>query len=121
MAAIRRAGGPYGRGSHRQTWNGATVKVTIQQATQKALEDLAKEIRATLQEELHRVSGEMAEKSFATVDVRGTKRTLRAGSDADHTAYHEVGTVNFEGHPQIRKIMDRYAPQVTQRIKANMP
>lgn len=116
MAALTPSGGP-GR-SFRLTWRGATVSRQVDAAMRAALEDEAREVRADLQASLHRVTGEMAEKSFAEVTVSGTKRQLRLGSDAPHTAYHELGTSNYPAHPQIRAIADRHAPHITPRLRA---
>lgn len=118
MVAARTAGGPYGRGNFRTTWNGATVLQQWQAQIQAGMETVAAETLAELISTLHRVSGEMADNAFATVAVRGTKRTIVAGSTAPHTAYHELGTTTFEGHPQIRKIIDQTAPKLTQHIAA---
>lgn len=118
---IRSAGGPGGRGDFRQKWQGATVRRQIAAAIQGGMDDLAKSVLADLHEQLHKVSHEMADKAFARVEIRGGKRTLTAGSEAGHTAYHELGTSNFEGHPQIRQIMDRRIPEVTELIRRRMP
>lgn len=120
MVAIRSSGGP-GRGV-KLTWQGATVFAKVDAGVQSALDDLAKEIEATLHRELHRYpkhkEHQMADEAFAKVTVSGTKRTLSLGSDAPYTYWHEEGTSNFEGHPQIREIADRYAPQITPRLRA---
>lgn len=118
MVAVTRAGGPYGRGNFRTTWRGATVLQQWQAQIQAGMERVAAETLAELTSTLHRVSEEMADNAFATVAVRGTKRTIVAGSTAPHTAYHELGTTTFEGHPQIRGVVDRQAPRVTQSIAA---
>lgn len=118
MATVRSAGGPYGRGNFRQTWQGAQVLRAWEAQIQDGMDRLADEIEDELVSTLHRVSGEMADNAFASVEVRGGKRTISAGSTAEHTAYHELGTSTFEGHPQIREVIDRAAPRLTQTIAA---
>lgn len=112
------AGGPYGRGAFRETWNGATVLQQWQAQIQAGMERVAAETLADLRASIHVDTGEMRDKAFATVEVRGTKRTLVAGSAANHAAYEELGTVHRPGHPMIRAVVDRQAPRVTQSIAA---
>lgn len=100
------------------TWRGAEVAQTIDRIIQDALEDEQREVEQDLQARLHRITGQMADESFAEVVISGGRRELRAGSRAPHTSYHEFGTANFEGHPQIREIIDEHAPHVTQRLRA---
>lgn len=111
MAAFRLAGGPGGRGNFRVTWQGATVLRAIDQATQRAMDAEASEVLSDLVLSIHRKSGEMAEKAFAVVEIRGGKRALVAGSEADHAVYEEIR------HPQIRKVMDRHVGHVPPRIR----
>lgn len=115
MAVIKQVGG---KRSGTFQWQGATVLKAWEDQIQAGLEAEAEEIAEDLAATLHRDSGQLADESFAVVEVRGTKRTIRAGSDAPHTAFHELGTSNFEGHPQIRQIMDRHVGHVTERIRA---
>lgn len=118
MVAARTAGGPYGRGAFRTTWRGATVLKAWQDQIQAGMERVAAETLADLRATIHVDTGEMRDKAFATVEVRGTKRTLVAGSAANHAAYEELGTIYREGHPMIRQVVDRQAPRVTQAIAA---
>jgi hypothetical protein len=112
MAVTRVAGGPGGRGSARFTWQGATVQRVWEAQIQAGLEAEAAEIRADLQASIHIQSGEMRRQSFAEVAVRGTKRTIVAGSGVSYAIYEEAR------HPQIRMVIDRHAPHVTQKIAA---
>lgn len=122
MVAVQSAGGPGGRGAFRQQWRGATIRQAMSAAIQSVMDDLAKEIEATLRSELHRwpkhQQHRLAEEAFAEVLATGGKRTLRAGSAAPYAAYHELGTSTFVGHPQIREIVDRYAAELTRRLQA---
>ena len=112
MVAVRQVGK-----SGTFQWQGATVLKAWEDQIQAGMEDEADEVEADLKATLHRDSNQMADNAFAVVEVRGTKRTLRAGSTAPHTVFHELGTANFEGHPQIREVIDRHAPHVTQKIR----
>lgn len=118
MTSPRVAGGPRGRGAHRQTWQGATVLQQWLRQIEAGMEAEAKEILADLKSSIHVVSGEMRDKAFAEVEVRGTKRTIAAGSAAEHAAYEELGTSRRPGHPVIRRTIDQHAPHVTQKIAA---
>lgn len=118
MVAVRTAGGPYGKGSFRTTWRGATVLKAWQDQIQAGMERVAAETLADLRATIHVDTGEMRDKAFATVEVRGTKRTLVAGSAAPHSAYEELGTSRRPGHPQIRQVVDRQSKRVTQAIAA---
>ena len=118
MVATRSAGGPYGRGPFRLTWRGGRVLEEIRAQVEDGLKAEAREIEDDLHSTLHRVTGEMADEAFADVEVRSGRRVIAAGSNAEHTLYHELGTPTFGGHPQIRQIIDRHAPHVTQAIAA---
>lgn len=118
MVAARTAGGPYGRGAFRTTWNGATVKQAWLSQIEAGMEKVASDTLADLRVTIHLDTGRMRAEAFATVEVRGTKRTLVAGSAAPYAAYEELGTIYRPGHPQIRQVVDRQAPRVTQAIAA---
>lgn len=118
MAAVRSAGGPYGRGSFRETWQGATVLRAWEAQIQAGLEQVAEDTLEDLHVTIHEDSGEMRRQAFATVEVRGTKRTLVAGSSAKHAIYEELGTSLRPGHPQIRQVVDRQAKRVTEAIRS---
>lgn len=114
MAAQRTSGGP-GRSRFTSTWQGATVLRQWQAQIQAGLEAESAEIEADLKASIHVDTGEMRDKAFAEVTVSGTKRTIRAGSRADHTFYEEVEPNH---HPVIRPTLDRHAPHVTRKIAA---
>lgn len=118
MVAVRAAGGPYGRGAFRETWQGATVLQAWQAQIQAGMERVAAESLDDLRASIHVDTGEMRDKAFATVEVRGTKRTLVAGSAANHAVYEELGTSRRPGHPQIRQVVDRQAKRVTEAIRS---
>lgn len=116
MVAARTAGGPYGRGNFRTTWQGATVLQAWQAQIQAGLEKVAEDTLEDLRVTIHEDSGEMRRQAFATVEVRGTKRTLVAGSAVPYAAYEELGTIYRTGHPQIRLVVDRKSKMVTKAI-----
>jgi hypothetical protein len=119
MVVLRQAGGPSGRGSFRFVWQGATIARQIDAAVAAALANRASAALGLLRSELHRDTGQMADEAFAEVDTAGGKRTLRLGSDAPHTYWHETGGA-YPAHPQIRAIADRIAPTITPAIRAAM-
>jgi hypothetical protein len=115
MARFRLAGG-HGRrrGAPRVTWNGGRVVQAINQAVEDAMRDEATEVVADLKGSIHRISGRMAEESYAEVEVRAGRRTLVAGSTAPYAIYEELR------HPVIREVMDRHIPHVPPRIRAKL-
>lgn len=113
MVAVRQAGGPRGRGSYRLRWDGARVRAQVSVELQAAMQRMAADLEAYLRATLHRWTGEMAERSFATVEVRGERIVIRAGSDAPHTIYHEL-----RYHPQLRQTMDLWAPKLAAAIRS---
>ena len=92
-----------------QAWQ-AQIQSGMERVAAETLDDL----RATIPED----TGEMRRQAFATVEVRGTKRTLVAGSSAKHAIYAELGTSLRPGHPQIRQVVDRQAKRVTEAIRS---
>lgn len=117
MVVTRSSGGP-GRGAYTQEWRGATVLESWKQQIGDGVEALAQDILADLRSTIHEDTGEMRRQAFADVDLSGTKRTIRAGSAVDYAVYEELGTSRRAGHPQIRAVMDRQAPRLTQKIAA---
>lgn len=111
MAAVRHSGGP-GRVAATYEWRGATVLEAWKQQIGTGMQDLAQDILTDLHQTIHVVSGEMRDKAFAEVSVEGTKRSLRAGSAADHTIFEEIL------HHPIREVIDRQAPKLTEKIRA---
>ena len=111
MVAVRQSGGP-GRGAATYEWRGATVLESWKQQIGTGVADLATDILADLHVTIHIITGEMRRQAFADVSVDGTKRTIRAGSAVNYAAYEEAR------HPQIRKVIDRQAPKLTQKIAA---
>lgn len=103
------------------TWRGGRVVQIVTQALADEMEQQRSDIEATLRRELHRYPSHtehrLADEAFAEVTVRSGRRTLTAGSRAPYTAFHELGTSTFEGHPQIREIMDRFIPVLLPRIR----
>lgn len=95
-----------------QTWRGATVLEAWKQQIGTGALDLASDILDDLHQTLHEQSGEARREAFAEVDLSGTKRTIRAGSSVPYMAYEEYR------HPQIREVMDRQSPRLTQKIAA---
>lgn len=111
MATVRSSGGP-GRGAFTQEWRGAAVLESWKEQIGTGVQELAADILADLQQTIHEESGEMRRQAFAEVSVDATKRTIRAGSAVDYAAFEE------HKHPQIRAVIDRQAPKLTQRIAA---
>lgn len=95
-----------------QTWRGATVLEAWKQQIGTGMLDLAGEILDDLHQTIHEQSGDMRKEAFAEVDVSGTKRTIRAGSTVEYASYEEYR------HPQIRLVIDRQAPRLTEKIRA---
>lgn len=112
MVATRLSGGPGKRGAFRAEWRGAAVLESWKQQIGTGVADLADDILSDLHQEIHKVSGEMARQAFADVSVDGSKRTIRAGSSVPYAAYEEAR------HPQLRLVIDRHAPRLTQKIAA---
>ncbi len=108
MVSLRQSGS----GTLKFTWQGATVKQQINADVNRALNDLASEIRAFMQGYLHEITGRMKRESFAYVEIRGGKRTLVVGSDAPYTLFHEL-----RYHAQFREIADTFAPKVTPTLQ----
>lgn len=111
MAVTRSSGGP-GRGAFSEEWRGATVLEAWKEQIGTGMQDLAQDILADLKQSLHEDSGESRRQAFADVSVEGSKRTLRAGTGTDYAAYEEAL------HPQIRLVIDRWAPRLTEKIRA---
>ncbi len=111
--AQRSSGGPGGRTSFRQTWEGSRVRAQITSGVNQAMSQMANDLEDYLHATLHRDSGEMADKAFATVEAVGDRIVVRAGSDAEHTVYHE-----FRYHPQLRSSMDIWAPKISAYVRA---
>lgn len=104
----------YATSNYKLTWRGATVLRQIDANIDQAMENLRDDIEQYLQSNLHRWTGQMADESFAELTYEtGKKRTLRVGSDAPHTLYHE-----FRYHPQLREALDMWAPKMTQYLQA---
>jgi hypothetical protein len=123
MPTYRQAGGP-GRTGYHLTWEGARFTKMVDDSVVDALEELGADILDDLHATLHVWTGEMRDKAFAEVELRGVgqRRTLVFGSDAPHTIYHELGWhrangASFEGHPQIREIADRWVPKFTPMLR----
>lgn len=95
-----------------QTWRGATVLEAWKQQIGTGMLDLAGEILDDLHQTLHEVTGEARRQAFADVSVEGTKRTIRAGSTVPYMSFEEYR------HPQIRLVIDRSAPKLTEKIRA---
>jgi hypothetical protein len=101
-------------------WQGPAVLRLLNGAARAGMERRASVIAGRLRSELHRDTGEMAESSFAEVRQEGSRLVLSAGSDAEHTAYHELGTSRYPAHPQIRTICDQEFPRVLGDIAAEV-
>ena len=111
MVVTRLSGGP-GRAPFKAEWQGATVLQQWQEQISDGMDDLAKEILDDLRVTIHEQSGDMRKEAFAEVSVSGTKRTIKAGSAVDYAIFEEIR------HPQIRAVIDRHAPRLTEKIRA---
>ena len=112
MVATRLSGGAGRRGPFTAEWRGAQVLDAWKQQIGDGMQQLADEILADLKVTIHEDTGEMRRQAFAEVSVDGTKRTIRAGSAVDYAVLEELR------HPQIRAVIDRAAPKLTQKIAA---
>lgn len=108
MASVQRSGSS----NVKLTWRGAQVLEEWKDQVGDGCLDLARDILDDLRATIHEVTGEMRRKAFAEVDLDGTKRTIRAGSDVPYAIFEEYR------HPQIREVIDRQAPRLTQKIAA---
>lgn len=111
MAAIRTSGGTRGK-PFQSEWRGAAVLEAWKDQIDAGCLDLARDILADLHREIHEQTGEMRRQAFADVSVDQTKRTIRAGSAVEYAVFEEAR------HPQIRLVIDRWAPQLTKKIAA---
>jgi hypothetical protein len=57
----------------------------------------------------------MAEKAYGREERTPTGYRVVAGSDTDHTFWHEV-----RYHPQLRQCMDLFSVQMGPRLKAKL-
>ena len=109
MAVVRQSGQG---GAVQFRWQGATVLQAWLAQVQAGLEAEAAEIEADLKGSLHKITGRNADSAFASVEVRGTKRTLRLGANMPYTIFEELR------HPIIRQVADEHIPHITQKIAA---
>jgi hypothetical protein len=94
-------------------WRGdATYRFVVNDVIRE-MESLAALLEGYLHGELHRATGDMADNAYARVEVRGDLIIIRAGSESDHTIYHEL-----RYHPQLRQTMDVWAPRIAANVKA---
>lgn len=96
-------------------WKGQEVRAEVEKAARATMDELASDIEGYLHATLHRWTGEMADKAYAYVETVPNGYLLHAGSDTDHTWWHEV-----RYHPQLRQTMDRFAPTIGPRLKAHL-
>lgn len=96
-------------------FDGRTAYNVVDRAARETMDDLAKDIGPYLHSYLHRWTGEMADMAFAEVHKVPDGYELEAGSDSDHTFWHEV-----RYHPQLRATLDRFAPQIGPRLQAKL-
>lgn len=111
MAVTRSSGGP-GRGAFTEEWRGAQFLDAAREQIGDGVQTLAVGILDDLKRTLHEESGESRRLAFSDVSVEGTHRTIRAGTATDYAVYEEFL------HPQIRLVIDRWAPRLTQTIAA---
>lgn len=87
----------------------------VERAAQATMDELAGEIQPYLVATLHRWTGEMADASYATVERVPEGWLLHAGSNTDHTLWHEL-----RYHPQLRETMDRFGPLMGPRLAQHL-
>ncbi len=114
MAIARRAMS-VGRSTYTFEWNGEALSRRVEQAAKATMDELAAEIQPYLVATLHRWTGEMAEASYAYVETVPEGYLLHAGSDTDHTFWHEVIY-----HPQLRQTLDRFGPLMGPRLRVHL-
>ena len=96
-------------------WQGDQTRRKVAEAVLSDMESVAALIEGYLRSTLHRITGDMADKSYAEVDQQGNRIILRFGSDSDHAFWHEV-----RWHPQIRQTADVWIPKLIAQIRAAM-
>lgn len=111
------------------TWNGDVLLARVEAAVDGAVNDRAEHIEERLHAELHRWALTppdehfLADDAYAVVYHVGARWVLSAGSEAPYTIFHEKGTSNFVGHPQIRQIVgdqegSRFAAAVRDAVRS---
>lgn len=103
--------GTVGRGTYAFQWNAVNLEALVQRAALETMQEIATDLRAWFLANLHRWSGEMAEQSYARVELQPQGLVIHAGSRSDHTYWHEV-----RYHPQLRQAQDLFAPQMRIRL-----
>jgi hypothetical protein len=109
--SIQGAGGA----RYRFDWTGEAARLKVAEAVLRDMESFAALLEGYLRATLHRVTGDMADKAFARVEVRGNLIVIVAGSESDHTIFHEL-----RYHPQLRQTMDQWAPRIAAGIAATV-
>ncbi len=115
---VRQAGGPYGRGAFRLTWNGATVFQQIDEATQRAFAE-TKDAAVEYAKRIAPVrTGALRDSIDGESGVEGTKRFLRLFATVRYAIFPELGTVHMAAQPYLRPAIDAEAPRLTERLRA---
>lgn len=104
-----------GGARYRFEWAGEAARRKVAEAVLRDMESFASLLEGYLHGTLHRWTGEMADMAYARVTVQGDMIVIRAGSDSDHTLYHEL-----RYHPQLRQTMDQWAPRIAAGIAATV-
>lgn len=124
MVAVRQAGGPYGQGNFRFTWQGARVQVKIDAAVGNALDQTAAAAKAAAIERApvgpDHTDGtpHLYETIDADVEVHGGRREIVMSASAPYAAFVELGTSRMAAQPYLRPAIDQEAPRLTERIRA---
>lgn len=95
------------------TWVGDEMRRKVAEAVLRDVESFAALLEGYLRANLHRDSGDMADQAYVEVDTQGATILIRAGSDSDHTFWHEV-----KYHPQLRQAFDIWAPKLAATVRA---
>lgn len=101
------------RTTYRFRWAEPAVARKVAENVLSDIESFAALLEGYLRSELHVWTGEMRDRAYVEVDTKGDTILIRAGSDAEHTFWHEV-----RYHPQLRQAMDIWAPKLAATIRA---
>lgn len=100
------------RSSYKVTNRWRVLEKHVDDAAIAAAYRLKQDILTYLYANLHRWTGEMADRAFVEVYFQGGRIVVRFGSHAEHTFWHEV-----RYHPQIRETADIWLPKIGQLIR----
>lgn len=104
-----------GRSTFNFEWDAQQVEQVVVIGIGRMMDKLAADTEAWLRANLHEYTGEMRAKSYAHNERTSQGFAVHAGSDTDHTFWHEV-----RYHPQLRQCMDLFAPTMGLRLREEL-